>query len=80
MPMLDGQLLSQVTYNERMLEDSNKLTAIEANKLGLEAARIANQSAMIDLEAKKAALRNQAAASQMTNEFLAKWGHEPGNS
>lgn len=74
MPMLDGQLVSQVTYNERMLEDSNKATNIASNQLSLESARIANESARIDLEAKKAALKNQASTSQMTNEFLSKWG------
>lgn len=67
-----------VDLEQRQYEQSNRDTAIASNELGLEAARIANESAKIDLQAKKAALKNQAAnqaaASQMTNEFLAKWG------
>jgi hypothetical protein len=47
---------------------------IGTSEQALEAGRIANKSARIDLEAKKAAIKNQAASSQMTNEFLSKWG------
>lgn len=74
MPMLDGQLVSQSTYDQAMLEKSNRDTNIASNQLSLESARIANESAKIDLAAKKAAIKNQAASSQMTNEFLSKWG------
>lgn len=54
-------------------EAAGKLFTGTANQT-LEAGRIANESARIDLEAKKAAIKNQAASSQMTNEFLSKWG------
>lgn len=74
MPIRNFQLMTDSQAAAYDLDVSNKQTNIEANNLSLKAARIANESAKIDLMAKKEALRNQRAASQMTNEFLAKWG------
>lgn len=72
--MRSGTLMNTSQANDYDLEQSDKLTNIEANKLSLENARLANESTKIDNDAKKAALRNQGASSQMTNEFLTKWG------
>lgn len=72
--LIGNTYVDEGLYNKYLTEQSNLTTNQKSNELGLEAARIANESAKIDLQAKKAALKNQAASSQMTNSFLSKWG------
>lgn len=67
----DGAL----TANEQIANEQKASNlSLESAGLANRNAALANESASIDIAAKKAALKNQAAASQMTNEFLAKWG------